>query len=74
VQINVRTFYLLQLIAENEKLQQELAQLRTVDDAASTTRNFVEKEKEVCSYSNQLWKELSVPVLFRQVFVPYGMV
>jgi hypothetical protein len=50
----VRTFVSLQVIAENEKLQQELAVLRTVEDAVSTTGNFVEKEKKVCLYSNQL--------------------
>lgn len=47
-QINVRTFFSLQLIAENEKLQKELAVLRTVDDVASTTGNFMESEKKVC--------------------------
>jgi hypothetical protein len=44
----VRTFFSLQLIAENEKLQKELAVLRTVDDVASTTGNFMESEKKVC--------------------------
>jgi hypothetical protein len=48
MQINVRTFVLLQLIAENETLQQELTVLRTVDDAASTKGNFMGMEKEVC--------------------------
>jgi hypothetical protein len=60
----MRTFVSLQLIAENEKLQQELSVLRTVDDAASTKGNLMGVEKEVCLYSNQLWKELSVPVSF----------
>jgi hypothetical protein len=48
VQISVRTFVSLQLIAENEKLQQELSVLRTVGDAASTKGDFMGVEKEVC--------------------------
>lgn len=48
VQVSVRTSVLLQLIAENEKLQQELTVMRTVDDAASTKGNFMGMEKEVC--------------------------
>ena len=63
MQISVRTFVSLQLIAENEKLQQEVTVLRIVDDAASTKGNFMGMEKEVC-YGNWLWKGLSVPVSF----------
>lgn len=48
VHISVRKFVSLQLIAENEKLQQELAVLRTEDDAANTEGNFVGVEKGVC--------------------------
>jgi hypothetical protein len=48
MQISVRTFVSLQLITENEKLQQELTVVRTVDDAASTKGNFMGMEKEVC--------------------------
>jgi hypothetical protein len=48
LKISVRTFVLLQLIAENEKLQQELTVMRTVDNAASTKVNIMGMEKEVC--------------------------
>jgi len=48
MQISMRTFVSLQLIAENEKLQQELTVVRTIDDAASTKGNFMGMEKEVC--------------------------
>jgi hypothetical protein len=48
VHISVRIFVSLQLIAENEKLQQELAVLRTEGDAANTKGNFMGVEKEVC--------------------------
>jgi hypothetical protein len=64
LQISVRTFVSLQLIAENEKLQKELSVLRTVDNAASTKGNFMGVVKEVRQYSDQLWMELSVPISF----------
>jgi len=48
MKISVRTFVSLQLIAENEKLQQELTLMRAVDDAASPKGNFMGMEKEVC--------------------------
>jgi len=48
MKISVRTFVSLQLIAENEKLQQELTVMRAVDDAASPEGNVMGMEKEVC--------------------------
>jgi hypothetical protein len=38
----------LQLTAANEKLEQELTVLKTLNDTASATENSAEVEKEVC--------------------------
>jgi hypothetical protein len=46
--MNVRILVCLQLIAANEKLEQELALLRRRDDAACVTGNSVKMENEVC--------------------------
>jgi hypothetical protein len=41
-------FLCLQLTATNDKLQHELAVLRTLNDAANATGNSAELEREVC--------------------------
>jgi hypothetical protein len=41
-------FVCLQLTAANDKLEQELAMLRTLNDAPSATGNSAEMEREVC--------------------------
>jgi hypothetical protein len=47
-----------QLIAANEKLEQELAALKRLDGAASASGNLVEMVKEVCCKIHEVWEEL----------------